>query len=156
MSKQDLIGLKGEQAVFNYLISHDYNVEDVSNNPLYFPKDIDFLITSQDGEQTSIEVKNCQCISRTGNLFIEHTQDIDRNEPGWYRITEADKLFYRDDLNQVVYVIKMDDLREYVESKKGQLAERKAKPNEVGKVSVGYLVQVKELSNIYPVVEFKA
>lgn len=89
-------------------------------------------------------------------MFVEHTQDIDRNEPGWYRITEADKLFYRDDINEVVYVIDMDDLREYVESKKVQLAERKAKPNIVGKVSVGYLVKVQELSNIYPVVEFKA
>ena len=155
MSYQDQLGRKGEKAVYNYLISHNYDVQNVSSDPCYWPKDIDFLAT-KDGKTTSIEVKNCQCIGRTGNLFVEHTQDIDSGEPGWFLITEAQQLFYRDDINGIVYVIDMNDLREYIQAKKGVLPERKAKPNAVGKVSEGYLVKVQELSTIYPVVQFRA
>lgn len=45
----------------------------------------------------------------------------------------------------------MDDLREYIQDKKKDLPERKAKPNAVGKVAVGYLVSIEELGKLYSV-----
>ena len=150
MSQQDIVGRRGEEAVYNYLIKHNYEVQNLTNDPAYWPKDIDFIAT-KDGKATSIEVKNCLIISRTGNIFVEHTQDIDTNEKGWFCITEAEELFYRDDRNGVVYIIDMDDLREYIQDIKKDLPERKAKPNAVGKVAVGYLVSIEELGKLYSV-----
>lgn len=150
MSEQDLIGIQGENAIYNYLVEHNYSVRDVSHDPAYWPVDIDFIV-SKNGVSQSIEVKNCRNISKTGNLFVEHTQDIDRNEPGWIKVSEADQLYYRDDINQVCYVIDMADLRDYIQTRRGELRERRAFPNAVGKVAVGYLVQIQDLSLYYPV-----
>ena len=70
MSIQDRIGIRGENAVYNYLIQEGYQVEDVSENPEFWQLDIDFLIT-KDGCSKSIEVKNDTALGRTGNLYIE-------------------------------------------------------------------------------------
>lgn len=144
MTYQDQIGREGETAVYNYLIAHNFAVEDVSDNPAYWSQDIDFI--AQKGEKTAlIEVKNDQHINRTGNAFIEHTQDIDKETDGWIKITSADELWYRDAWSGVVFVIMMDDLRAFIEANKDRLQQRKAKPNAVGKVSQGYLVPIVEL-----------
>ena len=49
-----------------------YIVNDVSGDPQYFDKDIDFFIANPStGVTRSFEVKWCQRISDTGNLFLE-------------------------------------------------------------------------------------
>jgi hypothetical protein len=54
--------------------SRNNRVEDVSMNPAYWYKDIDFFVTSSTtGERKSFEVKWDSCISRTGNLYLELT-----------------------------------------------------------------------------------
>lgn len=50
----------------------NYTVEDVSNNPDFWPKDIDFIITSPTtGETKTFEVKWDSNIHYTKNLFLE-------------------------------------------------------------------------------------
>jgi hypothetical protein len=54
--------------------SRNYTVVDVSGNPAYFDKDIDFIITSAtSGLTKTFEVKWDSCINRTGNLYLELT-----------------------------------------------------------------------------------
>lgn len=155
MSYQDKLGRKGEEAIINYLLAAGYDVQDVSADPEYWAKDTDILAT-KDGKTTSIEVKNDQHISKTGNAFIENSQDIDGGQAGWFLITKADKLYYRDDINSIAYVIDMDDLREYIEARKQTLPQRKARPNAAGKVAQGYLVQISDLEAFYPVSKIHA
>ena len=45
MSEQDLIGIQGENAIYNYLVEHNYSVRDVSHDPAYWPVDIDFIVS---------------------------------------------------------------------------------------------------------------
>jgi hypothetical protein len=58
----------------------NYQVEDVSSNPDYWGKDIDFLITSPtSGLTKSFEVKYDTRINRTGNLYLEF---VNKNSEG--------------------------------------------------------------------------
>lgn len=61
-----------------------YSVEDVSNNPDYWHKDIDFIITSPTGAVKTFEVKWDGCINRTGNLYLELTNIHSRGGKGWF------------------------------------------------------------------------
>jgi hypothetical protein len=54
--------------------SRNYTVEDVSGNPEYWDKDIDFIITSSaTGLTKTFEVKWDTRINRTNNLYLELT-----------------------------------------------------------------------------------
>ena len=67
-------GKQGESLFKEIMIARGYDVKDVSNNPEYWYKDIDFIITSPTtGETKSFEVKWDSRINQTGNLYLELT-----------------------------------------------------------------------------------
>lgn len=134
----------GEHQLKWSLREHGYIVKDVSNNEKYFDKDIDLIATNIfTGVTTTLEVKWCQCISKTGNLFIEieNPRSVQWNGEGWYYHCQADLLAYGDAVNKIFYFIKVSALREYVEKNKEKLS--------IGRTldgSVGYKVPKDELT----------
>lgn len=69
----------GEYELKKYLWESGADVEDVSNNPNYWYKDIDII-----ADGITIEIKWDAVISTTGNMYIETLSDIDKNKPGWF------------------------------------------------------------------------
>ena len=94
-----------------------YAVEDVSTNPDYFDKDIDFFVTSPfTGATKSFEVKYDNRINATGNLFLEVTNIYSKqwNYDGWFTHCDADFLAYGDAVARKFYIIPMDELKKRV------------------------------------------
>lgn len=109
-------GRKGEQVFAAIMNEVGYEVEDVSSNPEYFSKDIDFIITNKQGKTATIEVKYDNKISNTGNLYLE-TFNINSEQwkyDGWWLHCEADYLAYGDANGEFFYMFHLGDLRERV------------------------------------------
>lgn len=142
----------GELRAYNYLQANGWIVEDVTQNQDYWDKDIDFVAHSGDTRLT-IEVKWDSRIAQTGNMFIETITDLDRSKGGWFSFCMADYIYYGDSINQLFYVFKTQDLRNFVSSH--MMEERKAADYNtrggVKKVSQGMLVPIKEFSQSYDV-----
>lgn len=112
------IGKQGEQ-IFRYLMKNKgYTVEDVSTNPDYFDKDIDFFITSPfTGAVKGFEVKYDTVINKTRNLYLELTSDYSPqwNYEGWWLHCDADYLAYGDAATRTFYMFDMNELRKRVQ-----------------------------------------
>lgn len=89
-----------------------YELEYVGDDPDYWHRDIDFI---SNGNQY-IEVKWDSKIHKTGNLFIEIANPRSREGLGWYRFIQADMLAYGDSKTETFYMIKVQDLKDYVEA----------------------------------------
>ena len=142
----------GELRAYNYLQDNGWTVQDVTNNPEFWDKDIDFVVSS--GSQSlTIEVKWDSRIHATGNMFIETVTDLDKSKCGWFSYCQADYIYYGDSYNQLFYVFKTDDLRKFVSSH--MMEERKAPDYNyrgiLKKVSQGMLVPIKQFSQSYDV-----
>lgn len=142
----------GELRAYNYLQSCGWTVQDVTQNPQYWDKDIDFVVSSP-SQSLTIEVKWDSRIASTGNMFIETITDLDKSKEGWFTFCQADYIYYGDSQNQLFYVFKTADLRQFVSS--NMMEERKAADYNyrglLKKVSQGMLVPIKEFSQSYDV-----
>lgn len=140
-------GKQGEWLFKQLMESLAYQVQDVSNNPDYWYKDIDFIITSPTtGAVKTFEVKFDSRINQTGNLYLELTNVHSKGGKGWYKFCEADYLAYGDARAQVFYIIPLAQLRERVQ----QLPQRMA---QCGTDSTGLLVNLKNLEDIISVLQ---
>lgn len=136
------VGKQGERLFKEIMIGRGYKVEDVSGNPEYWEKDIDFIVTSPtSGEVKTFEVKYDQCINRTGNLYLEIANVHSKGQQGWFQFCQADYVAYGDAVAQTFYIISMADLREKVK----QLPTRTA---QCGFDSVGRLVSLDDIADI--------
>ena len=146
MEKIDLSQLfepqrSGEAEVKKTLRAAAYIVEDVSDNPLYWKKDIDLLVTNPEtGNTAAIEVKNDTRMSKTGNFFIEYANPRSRGGLGWFEFCEADYLYYVDSHNETCYIIAFAALRDFITKNKANLKKR-----ETADCSKGYIVPIEEM-----------
>ena len=86
----------------------NYKVNNVTRNPHYWYKDIDFIITSRaSGLTKSFEVKWDTRVAATGNLYIETTSRFGDGR-GWWEFCEADYLAYGDAVNEIFYIIPVE------------------------------------------------
>lgn len=138
------IGKQGEQ-IFHYLMKNKgYAVEDVSTNPDYFDKDIDFFVTSPfTGATKSFEVKYDNRINATGNLFLEVTNIYSKqwNYDGWFTHCDADFLAYGDAVARKFYIIPMDELKKRVQELPQRIAH-------CGADSTGLLISLDDIKDI--------
>lgn len=137
-------GKLGERLFKQIMLSRNYTVEDVSNNPEYWDKDVDFILTSPtSGLTKSFEVKWDACINRTGNLYLELTNINSKqwNGEGWWEHCQADYLVYGDACARSFYVIPVAELRERVDT----LPFRSAR---CGYESTGQLVSLNDIADI--------
>lgn len=107
-------GRMGEQLFAQIMTERAYIVEDVSGNPDYWGRDIDFLITSPSGATKSFEVKWDERIHKTGNLFLETENPRSKGGKGWFQFCQADYLVYGDAVNRCFYVIPLLELKEKI------------------------------------------
>ena len=108
-------GKQGETLFKSIMQSKGYEVQDVSAEPEYWEKDIDFIITSPTtGLTKTFEVKYDYCINYTGNLYIELTNIYSKGGKGWFQFCQADLLAYGDAHNNIFYIIDMEQLRKHL------------------------------------------
>lgn len=139
-------GRYGEFLFQQRMASAQYQVKDVSDNPDYWYKDIDFIITSPTtGAVKSFEVKWDSRLNATGNMYLELTNVHSKGGRGWWDFCQADYLAYGDAKANVFYVFTLSELRERV----GKLATRAAR---CGSDSTGLLVSLKDVEDLARVV----
>ena len=109
-------GKDGELLFQQVMAARGNKVVDVSNNPDYWPLDIDFVITSTLGETKTFEVKWDSRMAATGNLFLEMRNPRSKqwNGDGWWPHCKADYLVYGDAANRIFYCFSLLELRERV------------------------------------------
>lgn len=135
-------GKNGEQLFSRIMQERSYVVQDVSNNPSYWSKDIDFIVTSPVTNLTkSFEIKWDSRINSTGNLYLELTNVNSKQGRGWFEFCEADYLAYGDACAQVFYIISLADLKARV----SKLPTRSAR---CGNDSTGLLVALKDIQDL--------
>lgn len=133
----------GEYELMWGLREHGYIVDNVTNEPNYWSKDIDFLIVPVLGADivTSIEVKWDKRIAATGNLFIELENPRSIRGNGWFKFCEADYIAYGDAVNRIFYFIKLADLRAHIAEHKLELKYRTTSDG-----SYGYLLPLSDVA----------
>ena len=108
-------GKFGENLFQEIMKGRGYEVQNVSGNPDYFYKDIDFIVTSStSGLTKTFEVKWDSRINHTGNLYLELTNIYSKEGKGWFEFCQADYLAYGDARAQTFYIIPLLELRERV------------------------------------------
>ena len=136
------IGKQGERIFQEIMEGRGYEVVDVSNNPDYWYKDIDFIITSPtSGLTKTFEVKFDSKIHRSNNLYLELTNIHSKEGKGWFEFCQADYLAYGDARTQTFYIIPLLELREKVK----MLPARSAR---CGYDSTGLLVSLADITDI--------
>lgn len=126
----------GEYEVKKYLRGRGIQVEDVSDKPQYWAKDIDLIATNPlTGASAAIEVKLDARINDTGNFFVEFENPRSKNSKGWFHFSEADFLYYIDESSFLTYIIKFDELRRFIATHKRDLAIKSTFDG-----SIGYIV----------------
>lgn len=135
-------GKYGERLFKQIMENRNYSVIDVSDNPDYWYKDIDFIITSPtSGLTKTFEVKWDSRINRTGNLYIELSNIHSKEGKGWFQFCQADFLVYGDAVAQVFYIIPFGALKERIP----QLRYRQVS---CGYDSIGQLVSLDDIADI--------
>ena len=138
------VGNIGEAAIASYLTSRNWQVTDTTKNESFFALDIDF-IANKGAESRTIEVKTDTAIARTGNLFLEISQDEGSSRKGWALTSEAQYLFYYDLQNKICYCFFMEDMRKATQNS----AYRKARCFDNHFTRVGVLLPLKEALTKY-------
>lgn len=140
-------GREGELLLQKIMEQKGYKVEDVSGNPQYYDKDIDFVITSPtSGEVKTFEVKFDTRIYKTNNLYLEikNVNSKQWNGEGWWKHCKADYLAYGDTHSRTFYVFPLLELRKRVDKLRKEVASCKDE-------SKGYLVNLRDVQDIYKV-----
>lgn len=136
----------GEELFAQLMSANGYIVEDVSNNPSYWDKDIDFVITSTFTNTTkTFEVKWDSRIAQTGNLYLEFISKYSRGGYGWYEFCKADYLAYGDANSKQFIIVDMKQLRDRVDKLPKRIAY-------CGNDSAGYLVNKSQIADISSII----
>lgn len=139
------LGKQGENLFKEIMQKKGYLVYDMTTNPDYWSKDIDFIVTSPTtGDTKSFEVKFDTKISKTNNLYLELGNVHSKGGLGWYRFCEADYLAYGDARKNIFYVIPMAELREKVKKLPKKI-------KQCGYDSIGQIVSLYQLADIIKV-----
>lgn len=144
----------GEYELKRYLREQQHQeIEDVSENPNFWYKDIDLINHTQN---STIEVKWDGVMNTTHNVFIETCSNIDSNKEGWFLFCQADYLYYGDAYNKVFYIFDFQKLKAHIEAHKNEYKIGKAADyNKQGikKWSSGYLVPISTLQGLYTTID---
>lgn len=140
---------KAELKVQALLLSRGIKFDDVSGNPEYWKLDIDLIVHSEKGD-ISIEIKNDSWLSKTGNLFLETITDIENKKEGWFAYSAADLLYYIDDNNELLFIYKMEELRNYISQQSAAYIKRHTKQCHLdkNKTSEGICVPAKDIEHL--------
>lgn len=140
------LGKLGERIFRQKMTDKGYGVQDVSGNPDYWYRDIDFLITSPyTGAIKSFEVKYDSRINRTGNMFLELECINSKGGKGWFEFTEADFIAYGDSESRTFYIIPLLELKERIKTLPQRIAH-------CGHESTGLLVSLGDIQDLIKII----
>jgi len=145
------MGDTGEALAYEWLAARELVacVEDVSKDPHYQKKDIDFIVNLTTGNQLKVDVKYDTRIDQTGHVFIELISNNTRWSPGNFLYSEADLFLYIFAKSEQVLILPLKETRDYVYSRcEGYKIGRCPNYGYGGKLlysSLGRLVRYKEL-----------
>ena len=135
-------GKQGERLFAQTMKNRNYIVKDVSSNPDYWSKDIDFIITSPTtGLVKTFEVKWDSRIHKTGNLYLELSNVNSKDGIGWFNFCEADYIAYGDAVKRKFYIIPLLELKEKIKQVPVNYAQ-------CGCDSIGLLVSLDSIKDI--------
>ena len=136
---------KGKQGeyYFKCLMDNGNNeIIDVSDNPEYFDRDIDFVITNKlSGNTKTFEVKTDYHINRTGNLYLEYSNIHSKGGKGWFTFCQADYIAYGDAIGKCFYIVPFAQLKERADQVKVRWAT-------CGYDSEGQLISLDEIRDL--------
>ncbi|NMA74530.1 MAG: hypothetical protein GX963_10305 [Bacteroidales bacterium] len=109
-------GDKGEALMKEWLEKRELTerIEDVSDDPYYQKKDIDFLVYQKTGKTMKVDVKYDTLIDKTGNVFIELISNDKKKTPGNFIYSKADLFLYVFAKSKRVLIIPLKEAREYI------------------------------------------
>ena len=135
---------QGEQLAKEIMEAKGWEVTDVSNNPDYWYKDIDFIVKNpENGHVITMEIKWDSKINKTHNLYIELTNINSKGGKGWFTFCEADYLAYGDAAARCFYIIPLLELKNKINNNKVQ-----CRTAQCGYDSTGLLVCIDDISDI--------
>lgn len=138
-------GRYGELLFQQIMENKGYKVEDVTEDPQYQDKDIDFIVTSPtSGEVKTFEVKWDYKINRTNNLFLEVANSHSTRGIGWWEFCKADYLAYGDAHSRIFYIFSLLELRERVNTLRKEYTNCRDE-------SIGQLVNLRDVQDIYKI-----
>lgn len=85
-------------------------------------------------------------------MFIETKANEEKDTPGWIKKTKAEYLFYADIEHKKLFVMRMEDVKDYIRRHKCPV---KKTYKDGYKVSVGLIVSVDEMKKEYTVKEIE-
>lgn len=137
-------------------------ITDTSQDKAYQKIDVDFTAENyyidEAWRKTFFEVKNCDRIDESGNLFVELKHYDYYSSPGltklgWYYKTKADYILYRNNHTKAFAWFRFEDLREYIDThklRKGDAIDYKYYESENKRVQhkkvKGYLVPIHDFA----------
>lgn len=137
-------GKYGEHIFQELMTQKGYQVQNVSKNPEYYYKG-DFIITSPTtGAVKLFEVKWDSKIQDTKNLYLELSNNNSKDGEGWWKFCKADYLAYGNANTHTFYIFNLLELHQRVE-------ELPKEYGQCGSDSVGYLVNLKDVEDLYKV-----
>lgn len=136
-------GKEGERRCKEMLEQWGYGVQDVSANPEYYYKGDLILTSPTSGQQKMMEVKWCERINDTNNLYLEiwSAGSWRKNCDGWFKWCEADYLAYGDAVSGQFYIFDMAALHK--RAKMVPYKERRC-----GRDSVGQIVSLDDVRDL--------
>lgn len=81
-------------------------------------------IYQRNGKQILVEYKSDWTASKTGNVFVETVSIDTENRPGWAYTSQADILIYFLPDDDLVYMLRMKDIRDHLEEWAGKYPEK--------------------------------
>jgi hypothetical protein len=147
-------GGKSEVLVYQYLTARGWEVEDKTKDPTYQAQDIDFIASKEDSRRT-VEVKQDNKCSITGNILLETITNKRNGNIGWFAKCEAEYIIWHDTNNHQLLTVASSDLRAYI-NMKGTKARYKEWDSWEGygyKTSCGYLIPLYHFKECFSIGE---
>lgn len=138
-------GEKAELLAMDYFRKRGWCVNDLRASNYYQKKDIDFSVM-KNNKTVYFEVKQQNRIAKYNQIVIE-MYDYKLNRDGWYFKSETDFYIFVNPVEEIGYIIRANDLKEYIESNNF-----KSEINNFTNCAVLYL-ELYQLKNIYEAVK---
>ena len=97
-------------------------VVNVSNDPTFFEKDIDFIVEFKNGKKQTVEIKTDFYTSP--NFFYETMSAVETNSIGCFEKTEAERLLYYYIKLGKLYIFDMEKYRSWVHENRELLVKK--------------------------------
>lgn len=109
-------GVQGENAFINYCKSKNIPLLDVRLDKQYQRLDVDFVDNNLIRYEVKSESSYGKYPAKMQRFYIEDVSCQSINSDGWFRYCQADVIANYDATNLILYMFKLDDLKQYIDT----------------------------------------